>query len=224
VSVSRSQPLPEIAAAADRLARDGLVAYPTETVWGLGALARSEQALEALRRFKGRDAGQPISILVSAARDLLELGFAPSADAMALMEGFWPGPLTLVMPSPRDGFARGVARPADRAVGVRCSPHPIALSLAAECARRGIGPLTATSLNYSGQAPATSRAQALAICAGAEAGPAVLPAGPPADPAARPSTVIDLCVAPPRILREGALGREIIEEKIGLAPEKEERR
>lgn len=214
----------EIRAAADRLAAAQLVAYPTETFWGLAALAHSHAALAALRRFKGRAQGRPISILVSGARDLPELGFTPSAEAAALVEAFWPGPLTLVMPCESERFAAGIARQTDGAVGVRCSPHPVANALAAECARRGLGPITATSLNRSGEAPAASRAEALVLCAALEEGPTVLAAAPFPGLASQPSTVIDLCVSPPRLLRAGALSRAAVAKTIQLAPEEEARK
>lgn len=214
-------PSAEIFAAVDVLAADGLVAVPTETVWGLAALAFSAPALEALCRFKGRPEGQPISILVSCFDDLAVLGFDVSGSATRLAAAFWPGPLTLVMPC--DGaFAPGIARESDGAVGVRCSAHPVAAALASECARRGLGPLTATSLNRSGEAPATSRAEALALCMAAEQAPTVLPAGPAPGPDAQPSTVVDLCESRPRVLRAGAIEAALLQATIGPVPQKDE--
>jgi len=222
VSPSRSLPTAEIGAAVDVLAAGGLVAYPTETVWGLGALALREDALAALRRFKGRDEAQPISILVSAASDLADLGLTPSTQAVRLMDAFWPGPLTLVMPCAGAAFGPGIARSSDGAVGVRCSTHPIASALAAECARRGLGPITATSLNRSGDAPVKSRVEAIELCLAISEGPIVLPAGPLGRSDSQPSTVVDLCVRPPRVLRAGAIDRAMLQKTIGPMPEKGE--
>lgn len=230
---------PEIAAAALQLAADRLVAFPTETVWGLGALAQSERAVAGLRRFKGRDQGQPISILVADGGELAVLGFDLSPLALRLMDAFWPGPMTLVMPC-TGSFASGVARAEDGAVGVRCSSHPIARGLARAVASAGLGPLTATSLNLRAEAPVKSRSDALRLCGRAIAGPAGSsgpagprgfngPAGPPgsAEPivvlpdggietgASRPSTVVDLCGSQPRILRAGAVDRASVEEVVG---------
>lgn len=191
-------------AAALRVRDGGLIAYPTETVWGLGADAGSERALEDLRRWKGRSDDAPISILVSGAEALPALGFARCEPALALARRFWPGPLTLVLPCTRR-FARGVAR-ADGAVGVRCSPHPVASGLACRVQALGTGPLTATSLNASGVAPAATLEQAREACERPADAPAPLlvDAGLDADGAA-PSTVLDLTGADALVLRWGAL-------------------
>ena len=115
------------------IAERGVLAYPTETVWGLGADARSDAAVDQLRAFKGRGDAAPISILVTGAGALAALGFRIDAAAQRLAREFWPGPLTLVLPCSAS-FAAGVARE-DGAVGVRCSPHRVASELAASCAR-----------------------------------------------------------------------------------------
>jgi len=177
-----------------------LVAYPTETVWGLGADARSDAALEALLRFKGRRADAPISILVESVDALAALDFELGARAEQLAGAFWPGPLTLVL---RCGarFASGIAR-ADGAVGVRCSAHPLAAALARRLRSEGIGPVTATSLNESAAPAARTRADARGMCGdavsliaveGAEAG------------GGEASTVVDVTAAAPRVLRWGAI-------------------
>lgn len=214
-----------LAAALARLRAGGLVAFPTETVWGLGADAGSAAAMERLRRWKGRDAGQPVAVLVPDRAALAALGIALPAAAERLAAAFWPGPLTLVVPAPRSRFAPGVAR-ADGAVGLRCSPHPAAAALAAAWLGAGAGPLTATSLNRHGAPPARTRAEAAALCAGSDA-ILCLDAGPDAgaaahDPAgaapgrvadgardpgaAAPSSVVDCSGPRPRLLRAGAIG------------------
>lgn len=189
-----------LAEAVDWLRAGELVAFATETVWGLGADARCDVALERLRRFKGRDPNAPISILVDGAASLGALGFEPGRTARALAERFWPGPLTLVMPCKRR-FAAGVAR-SDGAVGVRCSPHPAAAALAKRLVGEGVGPITATSLNRSGASPARSRDEASAVCADEELRLLELPddAG-----GGRESTVVDLCAPQPVVLRWGAI-------------------
>ncbi|UCE86168.1 MAG: threonylcarbamoyl-AMP synthase [Deltaproteobacteria bacterium] len=192
-----------------QLRAGGLVGYPTETVWGLGADATSQSAVDGLRRWKGRQADQPISILVESAAALGALGFTVSPLARALMKAFWPGPLSLVLPC-RRAFARGIAR-ADGAVGVRCSSHPVAAALAAGLSREGVGPITSTSLNRSGEAPARSAQEARAICGDASDAPQLLDEAdaPPASGAS--STVVDLCGAEPVVRRWGAVPRERIE-------------
>ncbi len=202
-----------VAAAVEVLAQDGCVALPTETVWGLATSARSPDAVAALRNWKGRSDAQPISVLVSGLPVLDGYGFEVDRLARKLMERFWPGPLTLVLPC-RSTLAPGIAR-ADGAVGVRCSSHPVVAELVAAAEAVGLGPLTATSCNRSGESPARDEAQARALCAG-RGGPHVLGAGSQDAGATAPTTVLDLAAQPPRILREGrvseAMLRPIIEE------------
>jgi L-threonylcarbamoyladenylate synthase len=178
----------------------GLVAYPTETVWGLGADARSDAAVEALRRFKGRGDDAPISILVESAEALASYDFELGPCAERLAKGFWPGPLTLVLGC-GSRFATGIAR-ADGAVGVRCSAHPLASALARRLHAEGVGPVTATSLNVTGAPEARTRTEAIRVCGdsvrlveveGAESG------------GEAPSTVVDLTESEPRVLRWGAV-------------------
>ena len=191
-------------AAAAHVRDGGLVAYPTETVWGLGADADSDRALAGLRRWKGRADDAPISILVSGADALAGLGFGHCAPALELAKRFWPGPLTLVLPCERR-YARGIARE-DGAVGVRCSPHPVAAALASRVQALGAGPLTATSLNESGTAPATRLSEARQACErpADEKPPLLVDVGLDAGGAA-PSTVLDLTGADALVLRWGAL-------------------
>jgi L-threonylcarbamoyladenylate synthase len=190
-------------AAVERVAAGGLVGFPTETSWGLGADARSEASLARLRRWKGRDAEKPISVLVAGPDDLARLGAELSPAARRLADAFWPGPLTLVVRC-KAPLAAGVAGPG-AAVGLRCSPHPVAAALAKLALARGVGPITATSLNRSGESACRTRAEAealageeIALVAGADAG------------GAEPSSVVDARGAEPLLLREGALsGRAI---------------
>ena len=193
-----------LAAAVDHLRAGGLLAYPTETVWGLGADAGSAEAVAALRRWKGRDDDQPLSILVPDLAAAEALGFRASGAARALAARFWPGPLTLVLPAPAGRFAAGVAG-ADGSVGLRCSPEPLAQALASAVQRAGAGPVTATSLNRSGEPPARSLADARALCE-AHPGPRIVgPGGAGRGSCATPSTVV-VCTGPGwKLLREGAI-------------------
>ncbi len=198
-------------AAVDCIARGELIGFPTETSWGLGADAASEKAMSALRGFKCRDADKPVSVLVSGAAALGALDVELTEAAAAIVGALWPGPITLVLPC-RDRFARGVAN-ADGGVGFRCSTHPVAgaLSLLAESA--GTGPLTATSLNASGEPDCLDR-QAARRCAGDDV---QLVAGPDAF-AAPPSTVVDATGPAIRILREGAVPRATLERILAGEP------
>ena len=198
-----------IGQAVRRLASGGLLAYPTETIWGLGADGCSAKALERLRRWKGRQAHDPVALLVENAERAAELGFQLGPAARRLAEAFWPGPLTLVVPS-RDDFAPGVAR-ADGAVGLRCSAHPLAEALARRLRLTGIGPITATSLNRSGEAPAAALAMAQALCGQGPDEPCLIDiegaeAGGDAE-----STVVDTTSSIPQVLRWGALPENELE-------------
>ena len=189
------------------VADGGLLGFPTETTWGLAADARSEAALAGLRGLKGRDAEKPVSVLLDAPDALALLGAEIGPAAEQLAAAFWPGPLTLVLQCAAGcatgvaGFASGVAGP-DGAVGFRCSSHPVAQALAALARSRGVGPLTATSLNLSGGSDCATRAEAETLASGGVA----LAQGPDAGGAA-PSTVVDATGRLPRILREGAISR-----------------
>ncbi len=185
--------------AAQRIRRGGLVAYPTETVWGLAADARSERAVAALRAWKGRDAEKPMSVLVSDFAALAGLGADATPLAARLAAAFWPGPLTLVVRCAR-AFAPGIASP-DGAVGFRCSPHPVARALA-----EAAGAITATSFNRSGEPACATRAEA-ERCADTEVALAV---GDDAH-GAPPSSVVDATGARLRVLREGAIPAQALE-------------
>jgi L-threonylcarbamoyladenylate synthase len=190
-------------AAVARLAAGGLVAYPTETVWGLGARAESAPAVERLRAWKGREAERPIALLVPDLRAAAAVGAELSPPARRLAAAYWPGPLTLVLRC-RARLAPGIAGPGG-AVGFRCSPHPAAGALARAAFARGLGPLTATSLNRSGEPPARTRGEAAALCAAGGDAPELL-AGPwPDAGGAPPSSVVDLSGDAPAVLREGAI-------------------
>jgi len=177
-----------IGEAVDWVRDGGLLAYPTETVWGLGADACSVAAIDRLRGWKGQRESAPLSILIADPDTLEPLGFEFNELARRLAGVFWPGPLTLVM-NCRGVFAPGVPRH-DGAVGVRCSSHPISAALARRLAAEGVGPITSTSLN--GTDPDSPR---LLAVEGAEAG------------GEGESTVIDTTGPELAVLRWGALAK-----------------
>lgn len=139
----------EIVFAVEALRRGEVVGYPTETFYGLAVNALDELALVRLRQLKGRDADKPISVLVSGRAMLDRLCGSISPLARRLMEAYWPGPLTLVLPA-----RRGLPRPllSDGYIAVRESSHPTAQALVAAFG----GPITATSANPAGEPPATT--------------------------------------------------------------------
>ena len=192
--------------AVKRVQGGGLVAYPTETVWGLGADASSQRAVAALRAWKGRVADAPMSLLVTSVDELEGLGFTVGAAALELAAAFWPGPLTLVLPC-RAAFARTVGNP-HGGVGVRCSSHPLAGALARRCLQEGAGPITATSLNLSGSPPAQTRLQAAEIVAGGPETPQLLDVDAAEAGGDPETTVVDLVGKEPTVLRWGSIAKD----------------
>jgi tRNA threonylcarbamoyl adenosine modification protein (Sua5/YciO/YrdC/YwlC family) len=180
-----------------------LLAYPTETLFGLGADGCCSTSVERLRSWKGREPERPLSILVEGSEALERLGVELSPLPRRLAEAFWPGPLTLVLYCP-ERLAPGVARE-DGAVGFRCSSHPVAASLARRVAREGLGPLTATSLNRSGEAPPRTRSEAARYCDGRPGSPILIDVPDAESGGGAPSSVLDVTGPEPRMLREGAI-------------------
>ena len=204
-----------IGAAVRWLGAGGLVAYPTETVWGLAAAADSAIGMERLRAWKRRGDDSPASILVDGvvAAEALECDLRPVARRLAAAH--WPGPLTLVVAC-RRAFAAGVAR-ADGAVGLRCSSHPLAAALSRRALRDGVGPITATSLNRHGEPAARTRADAERLCAG-DAAPRLLDVDGAEAGGDAVSTVVDVSRERPEVLRWGAIPRDEVEPMLqGLA-------
>lgn len=207
-----------LGAAVRWLGAGGLVAYPTETVWGLAAAADSAVGMARLFAWKRRAADSPVAILVDGAAGAEALGCELGPTGRRLAAAHWPGPLTLVVPC-RHAFAAGIAR-ADGGVGLRASSHPLAAALARRAIREGVGPITATSLNRHGEPAARTRADAERLCAGAEAeAPRLLEVDGAEAGGDAASTVVDVCGARPEVLRWGAISRDEVEPMLeGLAP------
>jgi L-threonylcarbamoyladenylate synthase len=189
--------------AAARVRVEGLIAYPTETTYGLGADGRSARAVAALQTWKGRGARRPLSILVTGVQMCEALGCELGPAAQRLVAAFWPGPLTLVVRC-RTQFARGVAGPGGT-LGLRCSSHPLAHALAVRLADEGLGPVTATSLNLSGAQSARTRSEARAACGVAPGAPFLLDLPGVEEPRGGASTVVDATGHEPSVLRQGVI-------------------
>ena len=173
----------------------GLVAFPTETFYGLGAAALQPAAVRRVLDAKGRADGKPILVLVDGVPMVERIAATISAEARRLMARYWPGPLTLVLAA-----AAGVPEAITAGtgtIGVRLSSHPVAQALV-----RALGePVTATSANRTGGMPPTTAAAVLA-----ELGDdveLVLDGG--ATLGGEPSTVLDVTTDPPRVIRQGAV-------------------
>jgi L-threonylcarbamoyladenylate synthase len=181
--------------AAEIMAAGGVVAFPTETLYGLGADATDTRSVERVFALKGRDRAVAIP-LIAADRAQVITWVAPlDATAARLADHFWPGPLTLVLPAgdqlPRSLLAGGTT------VAVRVSAHPVAAALARALGR----PITATSANRSGQPPTALVDEVDAALGGAV--DLVVDAG--ACPGGPPSTIVDLTGSAPRLVRDGAV-------------------
>lgn len=181
-------------AAAEVLRRGGIVAYPTETSYGLGALARDAAAVGRLAAAKGRTDGKPLPLLAGDRRQVDEVAELDAAAAR-LADAFWPGPLTLVLPA-RPGLPAEITA-GTGTVGVRVSSSEVARALALAAG----GALVSTSANPAGGAPAL-RPEDLDPELRARLD-AVLDAGPA--PGGLPSTVVALDRGSARLVREGAV-------------------
>lgn len=176
-----------------------LVAFPTDTVYGLGAAIHNAQAIDQLYVVKGRDTAKAIAVLIGNLDDLPQVARVMNRSALRLAERFWPGPLTLVV-------ARQIGLPDNLSplptIGVRMPDHPVALALL-----RQAGPLAVTSANLSGH-PNTSTAQQVYQQLGGQI-PLIIDAGQ--TPGGQPSTVVDCTIPEPAILRPGPILLEDIQ-------------
>ena len=184
-----------IAQAARIVCDGGLVAFPTETVYGLGADATNPQAIERLNRVKGRPPEKPYSLHLYDAAQVREFVDEVPPAAQHLMERFWPGPLTIVLPS-KDGAT----------VGFRLPDHPVALALLRRCQR----PVAAPSANRSGFPPPTDGREVIAALDGQY--DCLLDAGP--TPMGRESTVISVLGDAVQVLREGAIAAQVVHDAL----------
>jgi len=187
----------------------GLLAYPTETVYGLGSRALAPDVAR-LAAFKGRDPGKPFLLLVAGRRMAEQFGLVFTAAADALAEAFWPGPLTLVLRGAEDRLPEALRGP-EGGIAVRHTSHPgIAVLLAA------LGfPITSTSANKPGTPPAPGAAAVLDWFAdGVQSGTLlVLDGGVLGN--VPPSTLVDCTTDDPRLVREGAIPRAELRRRVG---------
>ena len=189
-----------IAKAADLLLSGGVVAYPTETVYGLGVDPFNEQALAKLFKIKGRPSDQPVLLLIADRADTNRLASDISPVASALMDRFWPGPLTLVLPA--RGELSHYVTSGSGTVAIRLASPGTAADLLVQAGT----PVTSTSANRSGASPATTSEQAAELLT--ETNTLVLDGHCSTD--ALPSTIVDTTSDIPRIIRSGAIPDESV--------------
>lgn len=190
--------------AAEILAKGGVIAYPTETFYGLGADATNEKAIEKIFAVKGRNFKNPISLIIDQAEDINHLVQDVPQTAQKLMAAFWPGALTIVFLAANN--VSPLLTAGSGKIGLRVSSHPIALGIVQKLKR----PITATSANLTG-APECTRASEVVEQIG-DIIDAIVDLGD--TPGTKGSTIIDVTCDPPVILREGAISRKVIEEYI----------
>ncbi|HLU47168.1 MAG TPA: L-threonylcarbamoyladenylate synthase [Planctomycetota bacterium] len=179
------------------LLRDGeIIAFPTETVYGLGALPSRPDSIARLRELKGRPDDKPFAILLPDPALVTDFVSSIPPRAQALMNRYWPGPLTLVLPA-RDGGAT---------VGVRVPAHPVARSLLIAVGE----PISAPSANPAGKPPATSAGEVEAYFHGRI--PLILDSGPAA--LKESSTVVAIEGETCRVLREGIITSAMVHQLV----------
>ena len=193
--------------------RAGLLGYPTETVYGLGSAA-DPRSVDALARLKGRRAGKPFLLLVSNRTMAERAGLVFNPPAHALAEAFWPGPLTLVLRG-GEGKLPDRLRGPEGGFAVRHTSHAAVARLIELLDQ----PLTSTSANRPGHAPAAGAPQVISLFQESydKGELLVLDGGTLGN--VPPSTIVDCTDARPALIREGALPRDELRRAVGrLAP------
>ena len=228
-------PQTALQAAAEVLGAGGVVGIPTDTVYGLAAVASQPEAVERLAEMKGRSKSQPIAVLVADADQAESLVGELSVEAATLMDAFWPGPLTIVLP-----VTEGKAAVADvllgretakATIGIRCPAHNWVRELASQ-----VGPIAATSANQHGMPPSTTVEEVVQAFGNtdepdtenanenargkttedsvAKKKPDLVIDGGPSTTAA--STVVDCLTTHPKVLRKGPITQEQIDAALSL--------
>jgi len=199
--------------AAKLLKAGGLVALPTETVYGLGADATNKVAVARIYKVKGRPADHPLIVHIHSMQSLADWADEIPSYAISLARDFWPGPMTLVLK--RSILAEDFVTGGQPTVGLRVPDHVIALALLSEFAKIGGKGIAAPSANRFGHvSPTTAQAVQDEIGEFLEEQDLILDGGP--SQVGVESTIIDCTSDAPRILRPGAITIEMVEESTGL--------
>ncbi len=188
----------EISRAVEFLKSGQVIAYPTETIYGLGADALSRKAVKRIYDLKSRDYGLPISILVADLKMLRTVVASVPDRTLPLMRKYWPGPLTILFPV-SDIIPKGFVTNTGK-IGIRVSSNPVAAALVESFG----GPITTTSANLSGFPPSLSVKHVQKYFG--EKLPCIVDGGE-CEPS-RGSTVVDIADESMRIIREGAISAD----------------
>jgi L-threonylcarbamoyladenylate synthase len=190
--------------AAAILKRGGVVAFPTETFYGLGADARNEAAIDKIFGIKGRDFKNPILVVIGDVRHMEAFAADVPEVARKLMGRFWPGPLTIVFRAAP--FVSTKLTAGSGKIGIRLTSHPVAM----EISKRLGGPLTATSANLTGAPECSSAVEVISQLEGKL--DRVIDGGH--TPGGKGSTIVDVTVHPPKVLREGMIPSSLIQDTL----------
>lgn len=202
--------LGSVARAAQALKAGELVGLPTETVYGLAADAGNDAAVAKIFAAKGRPADHPLIVHVAQMGDAADFAADIPAFAQTLMQAFWPGPLTLIVPR-REGVAAAAAG-GQNSVGLRCPAHPVAQAVLRAAKALGVNGVAAPSANQFGRVSPTTAAHVAA-----EFGPELLILDGGACAVGIESTIVDCTRGVPVLLRPGQISREQIAAACGLA-------
>ncbi|EAG9291480.1 TPA: L-threonylcarbamoyladenylate synthase [Listeria monocytogenes] len=192
--------------AAELLQNGECVAFPTETVYGLGADATNQAAIQKIYEAKGRPSDNPLIVHIARRNQMDSFAASYPPKAIQLMDKFWPGPLTIILPLKKDSLATNVSASLST-VGVRMPEHPVSLALISAANV----PVAAPSANRSGKPSPTTADHVIEDLDGKIAG--IIDGG--ATGVGLESTVIDCSLEMPIILRPGGITKEQIEQVIG---------
>jgi L-threonylcarbamoyladenylate synthase len=198
-----------VRAAAAQLVAGELVAFPTETVYGLGARADDDTAVARIFAAKGRPADHPLIVHVADADGAQAFAARLDGAAQRLMAAFWPGPLTLIVPR-RAGMG-GAAAGGQGSIGLRLPSHPVALALLRQAARLGVPGVAGPSANRFGRVSPTTAAHVQQ-----EFGPGLTVLDGGACEVGIESAIVDCTRARPALLRPGQISRTRIEQVLGM--------
>jgi L-threonylcarbamoyladenylate synthase len=202
-----------LSSAAESMKNGALVAFPTETVYGLGADASNEKAVMRIYEVKGRPQDHPLILHIASMNDINYWAEEISDYAIALARAFWPGPMTLIFK--RSENAKDFVTGGQETVGLRVPDHTLALGLLQECKKIGVHAIAAPSANRFGHvSPTTADAVQEEIGAYLARQDLILDGGPAQ--VGLESTIIDCTGDAPKILRPGAITQAMIEEATGL--------
>jgi L-threonylcarbamoyladenylate synthase len=195
----------KISVAAEAIRRGGIVAFPTETVYGLGVDALNQEAVKRMYEVKGRPPDNPTIVHIAEFNDIYKLAVDVPEVAEKLMRRFWPGPLTIVLKASK--IVPRVTTGGLETVGIRMPKHKVALALI----RASKTPIAAPSANIAGKPSPTTAQHVIQDFYGSI--DVILDAGP--TKIGVESTVLDLTTKPPQILRPGGITYEELKEVLG---------